>query len=180
VPAAFGWLPLLTTSFLGALAMITTGCLPGREARRSVDLTVLIIIAAALGLGKAIEITGLADACARLIVQSSALLGTIGALAAIYLVTSILTELITNNAAAALTIAIAMATAKSLAVPVEAFAIAVAIAASASFMTPIGYQTNLMVLAAGGYRFSDYLRSGLLVNLIVAVITISLIKIIWL
>ena len=81
--------------------MIATGCLPGREARRSVDFTVLVIIAAALGLGKAIESSGLAEACARQIVQSSAVLGPVGALIAIYIVTSLLTELITNTAAAA-------------------------------------------------------------------------------
>ncbi|MCB0293621.1 MAG: anion permease, partial [Calditrichaeota bacterium] len=98
----------------------------------------------------------------------------------VYIATSLLTELITNNAAAALMMAIAMSAARDLGAEPKAFAIAVAIAASASFMTPIGYQTNLMVMSAGGYRFSDYLRSGLIVNVLVGAVAIGMIGWIWL
>ena len=178
--AALGYASIVTTSFIGALAMIATGCLRAREARRSVDLPVLLVIAAALGLGRAIESSGLADFVAQGIVQHAAGFGTIGVIAAVYVATSLLTEVITNNAAAALMIGVGLAAARSLDAPPEAFALAVAMAASASFMTPIGYQTNLMVMAAGGYRFADYFRAGWMVSLIVGVIAVTMIWLLWL
>ncbi|MCB0296245.1 MAG: anion permease, partial [Calditrichaeota bacterium] len=144
------------------------------------ELPVLVVIACALGLGQAIETSGLADALAKIVINLAAALGPLGVIAAVYIATSLLTELITNNAAAALMMAIAMSAARDLGAEPKAFAIAVAIAASASFMTPIGYQTNLMVMSAGGYRFSDYLRSGLIVNVLVGTVAIGMIGWIWL
>lgn len=178
--AALGIADIVTTAFIGALLMIALGCLRGIDALRSVDFSVLIVIAGALGLGKAIEVTGLSAAIAHFITEYAKIFGTIGVVAAVYLSTSILTEIITNNAAAALTLAIGIAAAQELAAPTHAFAVAIAIAASASFLTPIGYQTNLMVMAAGGYRFIDYFKSGIIVNLIVFCITIFMIWLIWL
>lgn len=180
VVAAIDILPIVTTAFAGALAMIVSRCLRGWEARQAIDFPVLVVIASALGIGRAIESTGLADAVAALIIGAAASLGPVAVLAAVYLVTSFLTEFITNNAAAALMLAIGLAAARNLGAPPEAFAIAIAIAASASFLTPIGYQTNLMVMAAGGYRFSDYFRAGLAVNLIVGAIAITMIWLVWL
>jgi di/tricarboxylate transporter len=178
--AAVGVAPIVTTAFVGALAMIATRCIRGWEARQALDFSVLIVIAAALGLGRAIEVTGLAGAIANTIIGGAASFGPVGVLVAIYFVTSLLTEFITNNAAAALTLSIGLAAARDLGVAPEAFAIAIAIAASASFLTPIGYQTNLMVMAAGGYRFSDYTRAGIFVNLIVAAVAITMIWWLWL
>ena len=178
--AAIGVAPIVTTAFVGALLMLLTRCISGWEARRSIDFPVLFVIASALGVGRAIETTGLADAVAHTLIGSAAAFGAIGVLVAVYVTTSILTEFITNNAAAALMIAIGLAAARDLNVAPEAFAIAVAIAASASFLTPIGYQTNLMVMAAGGYRFSDYFRAGIFLNLIVATIAITIISLLWL
>lgn len=172
--------PIVTTAFVGALLMILTGCLPGREARAAVDVSVLLVIAAALGLGRAIESTGLAAFVAHAITMQAPVLGTVGVVAAVYFATSLLTELITNNAAAALMLGVGLASSQDLGVPPEAFAIAVAIAASASFLTPLGYQTNLMVLAAGGYRFGDFIKTGLYVNLIVAAVAITMIWLVWL
>jgi len=172
--------PIVTTAFVGALLMILTGCLRGREARAAVDISVLLVIAAALGLGRAIESTGLAAFVAHAITMQAPVLGTVGVVAAVYFATSLLTELITNNAAAALMLGVGLASSQDLGVPPEAFAIAVAIAASASFLTPIGYQTNLMVLAAGGYRFGDFIKTGLYVNLIVAAVAITMIWLVWL
>ncbi len=179
VLAALGIAPIVTTAFAGALAMIVTRCIRGWEARQSVDFSVLIVIAAALGIGKAIESTGLADAIATTIISTASPFGPVGVLVAIYFATSILTEFVTNNAAAALMLTIGLATAQDLSLPPETFAIAIAIAASASFLTPIGYQTNLMVMAAGGYRFADYTRTGIFVNLIVASIAITMIAVFW-
>lgn len=178
--AAIGLADIATTAFIGALAMILTGCLPEREARKAIDMSVLIIIASSLGLGQAIEGTGLAKVIAHLITEQAAVWGALAVLAAIYFATSLLTEIITNNAAAALMLGIAMLAAQELGAPPKAFALAVAIAASASFMTPIGYQTNLMVLSAGSYRFSDFIKTGIFVNLIVAVISLAMIQLIWL
>jgi di/tricarboxylate transporter len=178
--AAFGVADIVTTAFIGALAMIVTGCLRGRDARRAVDIPVLIVIAAALGLGRAIESTGLAATGAHLVTEQASIFGAVGVVAAVYVATNLLTELITNNAAAALMVGVGLAASQELGVPPEAFAVAVAIAASASFLTPIGYQTNLMVLAAGGYRFSDFTKTGLPVNLVVGVIAVAMIWLIWL
>lgn len=178
--AALDIAPIVTTAFVGALAMILTRCISGWEARRSIDFPVLFVIASALGVGRAIEVTGLADAIAQAMIGGAAAFGTIGVLIAIYFTTSLLTEFITNNAAAALMISIGLAAARDLGVAPEAFAIAVAIAASASFLTPIGYQTNLMVMAAGSYRFFDYFRAGIFLNLTVASIAITMIALFWL
>ncbi|OZC03544.1 SLC13 family permease [Rubricoccus marinus] len=171
---------IVTTAFLGAVATIATGCLSWTEARRSVDLPVLLVIVAALGLGKAIEQTGLAAALASGVAGPASALGPIAVIAAAYLVTSLLTEVITNNAAAALMVGVGLEASAATGAPPEAFAVAVAIAASASFLTPVGYQTNMMVMAAGRYRFSDYLQSGAAVNVIVAVTALAMIWIVWL
>ena len=180
VLAALDVAPIATTAFVGAMIMLATGCVPGWEARRAVDFPVLVVIASALGVGQALEQTGIAGVVASGLVNAAAPLGTIGVLAAVYLMTSLLTEVITNNAAAALMLGIGLAAAKNLGAAPEAFAIAVTIAASASFLTPIGYQTNLMVMAAGGYRFTDYTRIGLPAALLTAVVSITMIGLLWL
>lgn len=178
--AATGVASLVTTAFLGALAMIATRCIPGRKARRAVDVQVLVVIAAALGLGRAIENSGLADSVANAITGGAPIFGTVGVVIAIYIATNLFTELITNNGAAALMLPISLAAANELSVSPKAFAIVVAIAASTSFMTPIGYQTNLMVMSPGGYRFTDYLRSGVLVSLVVMTVSVTMICLLWL
>lgn len=180
IVAALDFAPIVVTAFVGALAMLVTRCLRGWEARRAVDFPVLVVIAAALGIGQAIQKTGLADAIAHSIIQQAAVFGPVGVLIALYVATSLLTEMITNNAAAALMLSIGLATARDLSVAPEAFAIAIAIAASASFLTPIGYQTNLMVMSAGGYRFSDYTKVGFPVTLIVGTTAIGVISLLWL
>ena len=181
VSAVFG-VSIVTTSFLGAIAMIGTRCLSWTEARRSVDLSVLLVIVAALGLGKAIEATGLAAALAGGLASAAAAsgLGPIALVAAAFVATSLITEVITNNAAAVLMVGIGLEAAEATGAPPEAFAVAVAIAASASFLTPIGYQTNMMVMAAGRYRFSDYVRSGAAANAITAVVALTMIWLVWL
>jgi di/tricarboxylate transporter len=178
--AATGIAPIAMTAFLGALATIATGCLSRQDARRAVDLSVLIVLAASLGLGRAVEKTGLADAIANGIIERAPQLGTLGVLVAIYAITSLLTEVVTNNGAAAIVLPIGLAASAELGAPPEAFAIAVAIAASTSFLTPIGYQTNLMVMSPGGYRFGDYARSGIAVDGVVMVTSIAAIAQLWL
>jgi di/tricarboxylate transporter len=176
--ATFEILPMFQAALLGAGAMILTKCVSIDRARRSVDWSVLIAIAASFGLGKALEVTGAAAVIAN---------GFIGvaqgnawwSLAVIYFVTMLFTELLSNNGAAALIFPIALATANTLGVNFMPFAIAIMISASCAFATPIGYQTNLMVYGPGGYRFSDFTRMGLPLNFICMIIALLLIPLIW-
>ena len=173
-----GWASMLTAAMVAAAAMVITGCTTSSTARRSVDWQVLLTIAAALAIGKALEKSGAAQHIAAQITVFG-----VGdpwlALAAVYVITVLFTELITNNAAAALMFPIAIATAHALGVDFMPFVIAVLFAASASFATPIGYQTNLMVMGPGGYRFTDYLRAGIPISILVAIISLSLIPVFW-
>ncbi|PSQ94113.1 MAG: SLC13 family permease, partial [Bacteroidetes bacterium SW_7_64_58] len=178
--AATGIVPIVTAAFIAALLMILTGCIRIAEAQRALNVQVLVVIAAALGVGKAIETTGLAEAVAQSVLSATEGFGPVAVLAALYLMTNLLTEIITNNAAAVLMLPISMAAASSLGAPPIAFGLIVAVAASASFLTPIGYQTNLMVMAPGGYRFSDYARVGWPVTLLVMATSVTVISLLWL
>ncbi len=178
--AATGLAPIVTAAFLAALLMILAGCIRPAEAQRALNVQVLVVIAAALGIGKAIETTGLATAAAQGVLSVAEPFGPVVVLVALYLLTNLLTEIITNNAAAVLMLPVAMAAASSLGAPPVAFGVLVAVAASASFLTPIGYQTNLMVMAPGGYRFSDYARVGWPVTLLVMGTSVSIISLVWL
>jgi di/tricarboxylate transporter len=152
------------------LGLVAARVLTVAEARRAVDLDVIVLIAASFGLGRALEVTGLAAAAAEGIVAAFDPLGAQGALLGVLLATVALTELITNNAAVVLLFPVAMAAAEAHALEPRAVALAVAIAASASFLTPIGYQTNTMVYGPGGYRFGDYVRLGLPLTVLVLVV----------
>lgn len=173
VAATLGWLPMLQAAIVAAIALLVTGCCSPNRALRSVEWSVLLVIGAALGIGKALEITGAAAAIA------ATLMGVAGdnpwlALTVIYGITTLLTEVVTNNAAAALMFPITLALTERLGVSVTPFVIAIMVAASASFATPIGYQTNLMVYGPGGYRFTDFLRVGVPLNLLCWVITVAI------
>lgn len=167
---ALGLIPILQATLLGALVLVGTGVLTPTEARRAVDLNVIILIAASFGLGRAMEATGLAQVVASGIVGVFGGLGPAGAFLGIVLATLALTEMITNNAAVVLVFPIAMATAASQGLDPRAVALSIAVAASASFLTPIGYQTNTMVYGPGGYRFGDYARLGAPLTLVVVVV----------
>ncbi|MEX2558894.1 MAG: SLC13 family permease [Pirellulales bacterium] len=169
---------MLTAAMVAAGLMIMTRCCSVSVARRSVDWEVLLAIAASVAIGTALEKTGAAEQIARTII-GLAVGSPWASLAAIYLVTLVATELITNTAAAALMFPMAVAAAQRLDVNVMPFVIAVMMAASAGFATPIGYQTNLMVYGPGGYRFGDYIRIGIPLDLLVAAITLLLAPLIW-
>jgi di/tricarboxylate transporter len=169
-------------ALIGSALMVLFRCVPIGSARQAVDWQVLVVIAAALGFGAAITQSGLADTLAGWLVSAGhALAGKLGVLIGIYLLTSLLTELISNVGAAAITFPIALAAAHSLGPDVDPrpFAVAIAVAASASFATPIGYQTNLMVYGPGGYRFADFLRAGVPMNLLIMVLAMLLIPRFW-
>ena len=171
-------LSMLKASVLAALLMVGTGCCSMGAARKSIEWQVLLVIGAALGIAAAMATTGLAHGLA------SGLIALVpgnptAALALVYLVTVLFTLLITNNASAALVFPVAMETASSLGVNHIPFLMTTMMAASASFITPTGYQTNLMVYGPGGYKFTDYGRLGIPLTLVLAVITIVLVPVIW-
>jgi len=176
--AGTGILSMLQASFLAAAAMIALKCTRYSAALESIDWRVLIAIGSSLGLGASLESTGAA------LVFADGLFGFAGnnpilALALTYVSTWLLTEMITNNAAAVLVFPIALSLASEMGLQFMPFAIAIIMGASASFSTPIGYQTNLMIYGPGGYRYSDYLKIGIPLNLIVGLISVSLIPLIW-
>ncbi len=177
--AAFDIVPILQGSIAAAILLVLFRVLTPTEARRSVDLEVIGIIASAFGLAAAVETSGLADTIADGLTSLFGGLGEMGALLGIILATVALTELVTNNAAALLMLPIAFAAAPGAGVEPLGMGVAVAIASSASFLTPIGYQTNTMVYGPGGYRFSDYLRLGTPLTTIVVVALLVMIPIIY-
>ncbi len=177
--AAFGVLDIFRASILAVLVLLISRAVTVVEARRSLELNVLIVIAAALGISQALTKTGAAGYLASSLLDMVSGWGALGLLAAIYLVTSIMTEVITNNAAAALMFPIAWSAAVEASYNPVPFAVTVAIAASASFATPIGYQTNLMVYGPGNYRFMDFLKVGLPLNLLIMIAALAAISIGW-
>lgn len=178
VAATSGVVSMLVAALLAGAAMIATRCCTLSDARRNVDWSVLIVIGAALALGRALDVSGAAGTIANGIIdlaQSNPWL----ILVAIYLVTSLMTEIITNNAAVALTFPFVVTIAEKLELNPMAMIIAVMMAGSASFATPLGYQTNLMVYGPGGYRFSDFLRIGLPMNVLVGLVTVIVAPLVW-
>ncbi len=176
--ASLGVMSMLKAAMLGAALSLLSGCCTVGAAKRGLDTQVLLTIAAAFGLGAALESSGAAAALAG---QALAWSGGEPYLLLIgcYVLVALLTEVVTNNAAAVIAFPVVTTAAESLGVSVMPFAIAVMFAASASFLTPIGYQTNLMVYGPGGYRFGDFLRVGGLLNLLVGATALLLIPRIW-
>jgi di/tricarboxylate transporter len=179
VVAGAGILPVLEASLLAAIVLVATGTVTLREARDAVDMSVIVLIAAAFGLAAALAKTGVATALSDGVLVLFGGFGTAGALLAVVLATVLLTELVTNNAAAALMFPVAISTAATVGAHPRPFAVAVAIAASASFLTPLGYQTNTIVYGLGRYRYTDYLRLGLPITLATAVLVILAVPRLW-
>ena len=177
--AATGLLDILVAALVAAFALVALRVLSPAEARGAVNLNIIVLIAASFGLGNAIESSGLAQQIANLVVGPLGGLGDIGLLLGILVATTLLTELITNNAAAVLMFPIALATAHEAGLDPRGFAIAIAIAASASFLTPIGYQTNTIVYGMGGYRFADFARVGLPLTILMLGLAAFVIPVFW-
>jgi di/tricarboxylate transporter len=166
-------------SIIAAVLLVWLKILPHQKYTKSISWDVLITIACSFALSKALQNSGAAESLARTTVNFSRGLGPIGVLAAMYIITSIFTEIITNNAAAALVFPIALAAAQQLNVDPKPFFVAIAIAASASFSTPIGYQTNLIVQAIGDYKFKDYLKIGIPLNIFAFILSLIFIPLFW-
>lgn len=163
--AAFKVLPIALTALLGVMAMIFTRCMRADEAYQAVDWRVILLLACMIPLGTAMQDTGLARWIADNVVGQVSPLGALATLSAIYLLTAILTEFMSNNAAAVLMAPIAISTARTVDSDPLPFLLAVMFAASTAFSTPLGYQTNTMVYNTGGYRFRDFMVVGIPLNI---------------
>jgi di/tricarboxylate transporter len=173
-----GWLSMLKAALLAAGLMILTRCTTGRTARRAPDWQVLVVIATSFGIGAALEKTGAASLVAGWLIG---LAGgdPWGTLALVFVAASLLTAVATNNVAAVLVFPIAVQAANAIGVSPLPYLVTLMVAASAAFATPIGYQTNLMVFNVGGYRFSDFLRIGAPLTLLVGLVTILVVPLVW-
>ncbi|MEJ2749290.1 MAG: SLC13 family permease, partial [Anaerolineae bacterium] len=174
-----GWLHPSAAMLMGALAMVLTGVLRMDEAYQAIEWKSVFLIAGILPLGLAMESTGTAALIAE---QITGLLGDVGpraVLIGIFILTALLTEVISNAAATVLVAPIAIDTAVSLEANPHTFVLAVVIAASTSFLMPIGHQVNVLVFGPGGYRFSDYTRVGVWLNLIILLLVAVVLPLIW-
>lgn len=166
---ASGVVPILLVVATAAVLMVVTGCITPHDARSSIDWKVLLIIASAFGISRALVNSGVAHFLAEQLLHHLGSFGILGMLFGIYFITNLYTEIITNSAAAAVVIPIALSLTTQAGIEPRPFMFLIAIAASASFSTPIGYQTNLMVYGPGGYKFPDFLKVGIPMNLIIGI-----------
>ena len=164
--AAFGIMPISVSALVGLGLMIATGCLGWRDAANALSIPVVMIIVTALALGKALMGTGMADFLAVSFVNAASGLPPPVILSAFLLLMTVMTNIVSNNAAAAIGTPIAISIAAQLGVSPEPFILAVLFGANMSFATPYGYQTNLLVMSAGGYKFADFLRVGIPLTII--------------
>ena len=160
IAAASGFVPIILASFMGAVGMVLAGCLNTRQAARAFDIRVYLLIGSAIALGTALQVTGGADLLASGVVAAFAPFGPIVLMSALFLLVAILTNVLSNSATAILFTPIAVGAANQMGADPTLFALTVLFAANTCFATPIGYQTNLLVMGPGHYRFADYLRAG--------------------
>jgi di/tricarboxylate transporter len=172
-------LPIVALALIAAAVVTALGCLTAEEAYESIQWRILVLIFGMLAVGMALEKTGAAALVAGAIAEAAADMGPLAVLAAVYLLTSLLTETVSNNAAAILVTPIAIGLAEQLGIDARPLVVAVLFAASASFATPIGYQTNTFVYGAGGYRFADFVRIGLPLNLLMWAVAVAIIPLFW-
>lgn len=178
VMAAIGW-PVVAVMLGGALLMVIGKVLNMDEAYQAIDWKAVFLIAGMLPLGIAMEVTGTAQLIADQLILLTSGLGAVAVLSAIFILTSLLTAVISNAAAAVLVIPIAIDVAFNLGLNAQPFVMGTVIAASTSFLMPIGHQVNVIIYGAGGYKFSDYARVGVLLNLILLVVVAIFMPLIW-
>ncbi|MFW6071573.1 MAG: SLC13 family permease [Candidatus Bipolaricaulota bacterium] len=177
--ASFGISPILLSALAGVVAMVVTGVLKPHEVYDSVSWDIIFLLAGVIPLGMALEQTGGAELIGEAIAASARFLPTVAVLWLLYITTGLITGMISNNASVVLLIPVAVNAATRLGANPFAFVLAVTFAASTAFLTPVGYQTNLFVYGPGGYRFSDYIRIGLPLQLVLSVVTVTGIVFFW-
>ncbi|MEY3460340.1 MAG: hypothetical protein RL215_3497, partial [Planctomycetota bacterium] len=169
----------MLAAFTAGGLMILTRCISTAEARQAIEWPILVAIGASFGLGEALDSSGAAEFLAAKLVTLTQPFGPWAALAAIYFATMVLNELITNNGAAALAFPICIQAAEQIGCDPRPFVMAVALASSFAFASPVGYQTHMMVFGPGGYRFTDFVKVGLPMNILLWVTGVVLIPFIW-
>ena len=179
IVVGFQFLDIVRASLLAGIAVVALGVLTPSQARRAIDINVLIVIAGSFGIGSAVMASGLDRQLGTIVIGSLGRWGDLALLLGVLSATVLTTELITNNAAAILMFPVGMATASQAGLDPRAFAIAVALGASASFLSPIGYQTNTMVYAMGGYHYTDFARVGLPLTVIMLAVAALVLPIAW-
>ena len=172
----FNLLPLIAAAGLAVIALVLSKSISQTDAKEMIDWKVLLIIGCTFGIASAIENSGIANFIGEITINLATSFGTVGLLAGLYFLTSFYTSFITNNAAAAFLFPVALSMAHSTGLDIRPFIMIVTIAASVDFATPFGYQTNLMVYGPGGYRFIDYLKIGIPLQIIIAFTTIFLVN----
>ncbi len=174
--SSMGWLDTLTAALVAAVGMLAFQCTDGARAREAIDWQVLMVIGAGIGLGRAVEQSGLADIAAQVVLGAAGSHGPTALLAGVYALTWLLTSVLSNSAAAVLVFPVALRAVQTAGLAFEPCAIAIAIAASCEFTTSVGYQTNLMVQGPGGYRPIDYVRFGGPLTLICGAVTVGVLS----
>lgn len=180
ITATLGIMPIVVSSIIGSILMVLVGCIRMEEAYKAIEWRIVFLLAGVLTLGIALENTGAAKLLSSTIVSSvGSWGGAVGLVSAFFLLTSLLTGVMSNNATAALLAPIAIGTANTLGVSPRPFLVAVMVAASASFMTPVGYQTNTLIYGPGQYKFMDFIKVGTPLNIILWIAATFLIPYFW-
>jgi di/tricarboxylate transporter len=179
IPVLFGWLPITAAALLAGLLMVITGCLTMDEAYHSIEWKAVFLVAGTLPLGIAMENTETAQFLAGLMADSIGGLGPLALLAGFFVLTNLLTQFMSNAASTVLIAPIAIQTAVQVGSEPHALMMAVAVGASAGFLTPVAHQSNVLVMGPGGYRFGDYMKSGLPLDLITLGVALVVIPLVW-
>lgn len=177
--AAFDIMSIMKASLLGAIIVMATGIVPAQEAYKAINWTVIFLIAAFIPMGDAMETIHLAERIENIITYSSGHFGDVGLIAILFFLTMLMTSFLSNTATAIIMAPLAIESASILGLSPIPFIMTIMFAASLSFMTPNGYQTNTMVLTPGGYRYTDFMKAGIPLHLILGIIGVILIPIIW-
>ncbi len=177
--AALGIMPILVSAIVGCLLLVLSGCVTVQEAYDSIDWFVIFLLAGVIPLGLVMENTGTAAWLSAQLLSITEQFGPVVILSAFYLIVTIFTSIMSNNAAAVVFVPIGIATAQKLGLNPTPFLMAITFAASASLSTPFGYHTNLMVYGPGGYKFMDYIKVGVPLNLLFWILATLLIPVFW-
>ena len=179
VPVVAGWLPIAASALLAGILMVLTGCLTMDEAYQSIEWKAVFLVAGTLPLGIAMQETGTAEYLAGFLVDILGGLHPLALLAGFYIMTNLLTQFMSNAACAMLVAPIAIGAAQQVGSEPYALLMTIAVAASAGFLTPVAHQSNVLVMGPGGYRFGDYFKSGLPLDLLTFVVTLIIVPLIW-
>lgn len=179
IPTILGWLPIYISAIVGAALMVLTGCLTMDEAYRFIEWKAVFLIAGMLPLGIAMEQTGTARFLAEGVISLVGPLGPMAILAALFILSTLASQIMPNAAAAVLLAPIALTTAADMGISPYPLMMAVAISASAAFLSPVAHPSNVLVLGPGGYRLRDYLKVGIPLTLLVMVVTLLVLPIFW-